>query len=138
VAADSVQKVGNGYPGDGDELGGSRVPAVQKGHAARPDGYALAEGGPVPAVPLSHHLTPYLQLRLGGFGLELEDVKALRIWAPGPRHPEYSNTRRTESTAGPLGKGLANVVGVAMASRDEGGVLAARALLAYPLTQEAA
>ena len=94
--------------------------------------------GPVPAVLLSHHLTPYLQLGQGGFGLELEDVKALRSWAPGPRHPEYSNIKRMESTAGPPGKGLANVVGVAMASRGEGGVLAARTLLPYPLTEEAA
>jgi transketolase len=68
-------------------------------------------------------LTLYIQLYLGGFGLELEDIEALRTWdSKTPGHPEYRHTRGVEMTTGPLGQGLASSVGMAMAARYERGL----------------
>jgi transketolase len=69
-------------------------------------------------------LTLYIQLYLSGYGLELDDLKALRQWGSRtPGHPEYDHTPGVETTTGPLGQGLANAVGMAMAARRERGLL---------------
>ena len=69
-------------------------------------------------------LTLYLQLFLGGWGLELEDIKSLRTWgSKTPGHPEYGHTAGVETTTGPLGQGIGNAVGMAMAARKERGLL---------------
>jgi transketolase len=68
-------------------------------------------------------LTLYTQLYLGGFGLELDDLKAFRTWgSKTPGHPEYGHTAAVETTTGPLGQGVANAVGMAMAARFERGL----------------
>jgi transketolase len=68
-------------------------------------------------------LTLYLQLFLGGWGLELEDLKSLRTWgSKTPGHPEYGHTAGVETTTGPLGQGIGNAVGMAMAARKERGL----------------
>ena len=68
-------------------------------------------------------LTLYIQLYLGGFGLELSDIESLRTWgSKTPGHPEFRHTRGVEITTGPLGQGLASAVGMAMASRYERGL----------------
>jgi transketolase len=68
-------------------------------------------------------LTQYVQLYLGGFGLELDDLKSLRTWGSlTPGHPEYGHTDGVEITTGPLGQGLASSVGFAYASRYERGL----------------
>lgn len=68
-------------------------------------------------------LTQYVQLYLGGYGLELEDLKALRTWGSlTPGHPEYGHTDGVEITTGPLGQGLASAVGFAYAARYERGL----------------
>src|SRR5690554_347292 len=68
-------------------------------------------------------LTQYVQLYLGGYGLELDDLKALRTWgSKTPKHPEYGHTDGVEITTGPLGQGLASAVGFAYASRFERGL----------------
>src|SRR6476620_4397312 len=68
-------------------------------------------------------LTQYIQLYLGGFGLELDDLKALRTWGSlTPGHPEFGHTDGVEITTGPLGQGVANAVGMAMAARRERGL----------------
>ena len=68
-------------------------------------------------------LTLYIQLYLSGYGLELDDLKALRTWgSQTPGHPEYGHTDGVEITTGPLGQGLANAVGMAMAARRERGL----------------
>ena len=65
-------------------------------------------------------LTLYVQLFLGGFGLTMDDLKALRTWRSlTPGHPEYRHTKGVEITTGPLGQGLASAVGMAMAARRE-------------------
>ncbi|MGH3336346.1 MAG: transketolase, partial [Nocardioides sp.] len=69
-------------------------------------------------------LTLYLQLFLGGWGLELDDIKALRTWgSKTPGHPEYGHTAGVATTTGPLGQGIGNAVGMAMAARRERGML---------------
>ncbi|WP_096759723.1 transketolase, partial [Mycobacterium tuberculosis] len=68
-------------------------------------------------------LTLYIQLYLGGFGLELSDIESLRTWgSKTPGHPEFRHTPGVEITTGPLGQGLASAVGMAMASRYERGL----------------
>ena len=68
-------------------------------------------------------LTQYVQLYLGGFGLELGDLEALRTWGSlTPGHPEYGHTKGVEITTGPLGQGLASAVGFAYAARYERGL----------------
>jgi transketolase len=68
-------------------------------------------------------ITQYVQLFLAGYGLELEDLKALRTWGSlTPGHPEYGHTAGVEITTGPLGQGLASAVGMAMAARRERGL----------------
>jgi transketolase len=69
-------------------------------------------------------LTLYIQLFLAGYGLELDDLKKLRTWdSKTPHHAECRHTRGVEMTTGPLGQGLANAVGMAMATRRERGLL---------------
>jgi transketolase len=68
-------------------------------------------------------LTIYLQLFLAGYGLEMEDIAALRTWgSKTPGHPEFGHTAGVEITTGPLGSGLASAVGMAMAARRERGL----------------
>ena len=68
-------------------------------------------------------LTLYIQLYLSGYGLTLDDLKALRTWGSiTPGHPEHGLTPGVETTTGPLGQGLGNAVGMAMASRRERGL----------------
>ena len=81
--------------------------------------------GPRPLRIVCGHssLTLYIQLYLGGFGLELADIEALRTWgSKTPGHPEFRHTTGVEITTGPLGQGLASAVGMAMASRYERGL----------------
>jgi transketolase len=62
-------------------------------------------------------------LFLGGFGLELDDLKAFRTWgSKTPGHPEFGHTKGVEITTGPLGQGFASAVGMAYAQRFERGL----------------
>jgi transketolase len=68
-------------------------------------------------------LTQYVQFYFGGYGLELDDLKALRTWgSKTPGHPEYGHTDGVEITTGPLGQGLSSAVGFAYAARYERGL----------------
>ncbi len=69
-------------------------------------------------------LTLYIQLYLSGYGLTLEDLEHYRTWgSKTPGHPENHLTRGVETTTGPLGQGIGNAVGMAMAARRERGLL---------------
>ncbi|WP_332649361.1 transketolase [Lysinibacillus sp. 54212] len=58
----------------------------------------------------------YSLLHLGGYGLEMEEIKNFRQWdSKTPGHPEYGHTVGVEATTGPLGQGIAMTVGMAMA-----------------------
>lgn len=123
LAADAVQKVGNGHPGTAMSLAPLAYTLFQRTMRHDPsdthwlgrDRFVLSAG--------HSSLTVYIQLYLGGFGLELSDIESLRTWgSKTPGHPEFRHTPGVEITTGPLGQGLASAVGMAMASRYERGL----------------
>ena len=123
LAMDSVQKVGNGHPGTAMSLAPAAYLLFQKVMRHDPadpdwtgrDRFVLSAG--------HSSLTLYTQLYLAGYGLELEDLKSFRTWgSKTPGHPEYGHTTGVETTTGPLGQGVANAVGMAMAARYERGL----------------
>ncbi len=123
LAADSVEKVGNGHPGTAMSLAPAAYLLFQKVMRRDPaDNEWIGRDRFILSVGHSS-LTQYVQLYLGGYGLELEDLKALRTWgSKTPGHPEYGHTDGVEITTGPLGQGLASAVGFAYASRFERGM----------------
>ena len=123
LAADAVEKVGNGHPGTAISLAPVAYLLHQKVMRHDPaDAKWLGRDRFILSVGHSS-LTQYVQLYLGGYGLELEDIKALRTWgAKTPGHPEYGHTDGVEITTGPLGQGLASAVGFAYAARYERGL----------------
>ncbi len=123
LAADAVQKVGNGHPGTAMSLAPVAYTLFQRVMRHDPsDTHWLGRDRFVLSCGHSS-LTLYLQLYLGGFGLELSDIEALRTWgSKTPGHPEFRHTKGVEITTGPLGQGLASAVGMAMASRYERGL----------------
>ncbi|MDO5503441.1 MAG: transketolase [Actinomycetia bacterium] len=124
LAADAVQKVGNGHPGTAISLAPLAYLLYQ--NVMRHDPNDLTWVGRDRFVLSAGHssLTQYIQLYLGGFGLELGDLKSLRTWdSKTPGHPEVHHTPGVEITTGPLGSGLASAVGMAMAQRRQRGLL---------------
>ncbi len=123
LAADAVQKVGNGHPGTAMSLAPLAYTLFQRQMRHDPsDTHWLGRDRFVLSCGHSS-LTIYLQLYLGGFGLELSDIEALRTWgSKTPGHPEFRHTKGVEITTGPLGQGLASAVGMAMAARYERGL----------------
>ncbi|MEY4962220.1 MAG: hypothetical protein RLZZ249_917 [Actinomycetota bacterium] len=120
LAADAVEKVGNGHPGTAISLAPVAYLLFQKvmRHNPSDDRWAGRDRFILSAGHSS--LTLYNQLYLGGFGLELDDIKALRTWGSlTPGHPEFGHTRGVEITTGPLGQGLASATGFAMSQRFE-------------------
>lgn len=123
LAADAVQKVGNGHPGTAMSLAPLAYTLFQRQMRHDPtDEHWLGRDRFVLSCGHSS-LTLYIQLYLGGFGLELSDIGALRTFkSKTPGHPEFRHTKGVEITTGPLGQGLASAVGMAMASRYERGL----------------
>lgn len=124
LAADAVQKSGDGHPGTAMSLAPAAYLLFQK--VMRHDPSDPTWSGRDRFVLSAGHscLTLYIQLYLGGFGLELDDLKQLRQWGSRtPGHPEYGHTPGVEVTTGPLGQGVGNAVGMAMAARRERGLL---------------
>lgn len=123
LAADAVQKCGSGHPGTAMSLAPLAYTLYQRVinhdpadvHWAGRDRFVLSVG--------HSSLTQYIQLYLGGFGLEMDDLQQLRTWGSRtPGHPEVHHTDGVEITTGPLGQGLASSVGMAMAARKERGL----------------
>jgi transketolase len=123
LAADAVEKVGNGHPGTAMSLAPLAYTLFQRAmHHDPSDPHWLGRDRFVLSCGHSS-LTLYLQLYLGGFGLELSDIESLRTWkSKTPGHPEFRHTKGVEITTGPLGQGLASAVGMAMAARYERGL----------------
>ena len=124
LAMDAVQKVGNGHPGTAMSLAPVAYLLFQKVMRHDPadpewvarDRFVLSCG--------HSSITLYTQLFLGGFGLELSDLQALRTWgSKTPGHPEFGHTAGVEVTTGPLGQGVSNAVGMAMSGRRVHGML---------------
>ncbi|GMA26051.1 transketolase [Luteimicrobium album] len=123
LAADAVEKTGNGHPGTAISLAPAAYLLFQKFLRHDPSD-ALWVGRDRFVLSAGHSsLTLYLQLFLSGYGLELKDIESLRTWGSlTPGHPEYGHTNGVEITTGPLGQGLASAVGMAFASRRERGL----------------
>jgi transketolase len=123
LAADAVEKVGNGHPGTAMSLAPAAYLLFQKVMRRDPnDNEWIGRDRFILSVGHSS-LTQYIQLYFGGYGLELDDLKALRTWGSlTPGHPEYGHTDGVEITTGPLGQGLASAVGFAYAARYERGL----------------
>ena len=115
LSADAVEKVGNGHPGTAISLAPLAYLLYQKVMSLDPaDPTWLGRDRFILSVGHSS-LTQYVQLFLGGLGLELEDLKALRTWdSLTPGHPEYGHTDHVEITTGPLGQGVAAATGFAL------------------------
>jgi transketolase len=123
LAADSVEKVGNGHPGTAMSLAPAAYLLFQRIMRRDPsDSEWIGRDRFILSVGHSS-LTQYVQFYLGGYGLELDDLKALRTFgSKTPGHPEYGHTDGVEITTGPLGQGLASAVGFAYAARFERGL----------------
>jgi transketolase len=123
LAMDAVQKVGNGHPGTAMSLAPAAYLLFQKRMRHNPSNPAWP-GRDRFVLSCGHSsITLYTELYLGGFGLEIEDLKALRTWgSKTPGHPEHGHTAGVETTTGPLGQGVGNAVGMAMAARRERGI----------------
>lgn len=118
LAADAVEKVGSGHPGTAMSLAPVAYMLFQKIMRHDPTDDRWAGRDRFILSPGHTSLTLYNQLFLGGFGLELEDMKSLRTArALTAGHPEYGHTKGVEITTGPLGQGLASAVGFAYAQR---------------------
>jgi transketolase len=124
LAADAVQKVGNGHPGTAMSLAPAAYLLYQNVMTHDPadpawlgrDRFVLSCG--------HSSLTQYIQLFLSGYGLEVTDLQALRTWGSlTPGHPEVHHTTGVEITTGPLGSGLASAVGMAFGQRRQRGLL---------------
>ena len=124
LAADAVQKVGNGHPGTAISLAPAAYLLYQHVMTHDPsDPHWLGRDRFVLSCGHSS-LTQYVQLFLSGYGLELSDLQSLRTWGSlTPGHPEVNHTPGVEITTGPLGSGLASAVGMAMAQRRQRGLL---------------
>ena len=124
LAMDAVQEAGSGHPGTAMSLAPAAYLLYQRimrhdpadpGWPGR-DRFVLSCG--------HSSLTLYIQLYLSGYGLTLDDLRAYRKWGSRtPGHPEHGLTPGVETTTGPLGQGLSNAVGMAMAARRERGLL---------------
>ncbi|MYR01504.1 transketolase, partial [Streptomyces sp. SID69] len=122
LAADAVQKVGNGHPGTAMSLAPAAYTIFQKVMRHDPADPEWTGRDRFVLSPGHTSLTLYTQLFLAGYELELDDLKAFRTQGSRtPGHPEYGHTAGVETTTGPLGQGAANAVGMAMAARYERG-----------------
>ncbi len=124
LAMDSVQKVGNGHPGTAMSLAPVAYTLFQRFLRHDPSDSAWL-GRDRFVLSCGHSsLTLYIQLFLSGYGLSLDDLKSFRTHnSLTPGHPEYGHTNGVETTTGPLGAGVSNAVGMAMAARFEKGLL---------------
>ncbi|GAA3152139.1 transketolase [Planomonospora alba] len=120
---DAVEKAGSGHPGTAMSLAPAAYLLFQ--HVMRHDPSDPCWAGRDRFVLSCGHssLTLYIQLYLSGYGLTLHDLQMLRQWESlTPGHPEYGHTAGVETTTGPLGQGIGNAVGMAMAARRERGL----------------
>lgn len=123
LAMDAVQKVGNGHPGTAMSLAPVAYTLFQRflRHDPRDPNW-LARDRFVLSCGHSS-LTLYIQLLFSGYGITIEDLKSFRTWGSlTPGHPEFGHTAGVETTTGPLGQGVANAVGMAMAARYKRGL----------------
>lgn len=124
LAADAVEKIGSGHPGTAMSLAPAAYLLFQKVLRHDPSDPQWIGRDRFILSPGHTSLTLYLQLYFSGYGLEIDDIAALRTWgSKTPGHPEYGHTDGVEITTGPLGQGLASAVGFAYGQRRMRGLL---------------
>ncbi len=124
LAADAVEKVGNGHPGTAMSLAPAAYMIFQKFMRHDPSDPDWTGRDRFVLSPGHTSLTLYIQLFLSGYGLEVEDLEQFRTWgSQTPGHPEYRHTTGVEITTGPLGQGLATSVGFAYSARRTRGLM---------------
>ncbi len=120
LAADMVQQANSGHPGA--PMGLADIAVVLSEHFNHnPKNPSWLNRDRL--VFSGGHATGliYSLYYLWGYGLEIDDLKAFRqLDSKTPGHPEYGHTKGIEITTGPLGQGVANAVGFAMASKFVG------------------
>ncbi|MDP2752610.1 MAG: transketolase [Rhodocyclaceae bacterium] len=118
LAMDAVQKANSGHPGA--PMGMAEIAEVlwnhhlrhnpTNPHWANRDRFVLSNG--------HGSMLIYALLHLTGYDLSIDDLKNFRqLHSKTPGHPEYGYTPGVETTTGPLGQGIANAVGMAMAEK---------------------
>ena len=118
LAMDAVQKANSGHPGA--PMGMAEIAEVLWRHHLRHnpanphwpnrDRFVLSNG--------HGSMLLYALLHLTGYDLSIEDIKQFRQWhSKTPGHPEYGYAPGVETTTGPLGQGIANAVGMALAEK---------------------
>jgi transketolase len=124
LAMDAVERAGSGHPGTAMSLAPAAYMLYQKLLRHDPAD-PLWPGRDRFVLSCGHSsLTLYIQLYLSGYGLTLDDLEHYRVWgSTTPGHPEHHLTPGVETTTGPLGQGIGNAVGMAMAARRERGLL---------------
>ncbi len=124
LAMDAVERAGSGHPGTAMSLAPAAYLLYQKVLRHDPAD-PLWPGRDRFVLSCGHSsLTLYIQLYLSGYGLTLDDLEHYRVWgSKTPGHPEHHLTAGVETTTGPLGQGIGNAVGMAMAARRERGLL---------------
>jgi transketolase len=124
LAMDAVERAGSGHPGTAMSLAPAAYLLYQKVLRYDPSD-PLWPGRDRFVLSCGHSsLTLYIQLYLSGYGLTLDDLEHYRVWgSKTPGHPEHHLTAGVETTTGPLGQGIGNAVGMAMAARRERGLL---------------
>lgn len=124
LAMDAVEVAGSGHPGTAMSLSPAAFLLFSRllrhdpsdPHWVGRDRFVLSCG--------HSSMTLYTQLFLSGYGLTIEDLAQLRQWGSlTAAHPEHGHTPGVEVTTGPLGQGVANAVGMAMAARRTRGLL---------------
>ncbi len=123
LAMDAVEAAGSGHPGTAMSLAPAAYLLFQR-HLRHDPSDPTWIGRDRFVLSCGHSsLTLYTQLFLSGYGLTVEDLRHLRQWdSLTPAHPEHGHTAGVETTTGPLGQGIGNAVGMAMASRRERGL----------------
>ncbi|MEM7054138.1 MAG: transketolase [Pseudomonadota bacterium] len=123
LSMDAVQRANSGHPGM--PMGMADIAEVLfnshlKHNPANPDWWDRDRF----VVSNGHgSMLLYSVLHLSGYDLSIDDLKNFRqLHSPTPGHPEYGEAPGVETTTGPLGQGLANAVGMALAEK----LLAAR------------
>lgn len=118
LAMDAVQKANSGHPGA--PMGMADIAEVlyndymshnpQNPHWANRDRFVMSNG--------HGSMLPYSVLHLTGYDLSMDDLKAFRqLHSKTPGHPEYGYAPGIETTTGPLGQGISNAVGMALAEK---------------------
>ena len=118
LAMDAVQKANSGHPGA--PMGMAEIAEVLWNHHLRHnpknprwadrDRFVLSNG--------HGSMLLYALLHLTGYDLSIDDIKQFRqLHSKTPGHPEYGYTPGVETTTGPLGQGLSNGVGMALAEK---------------------